>query len=365
MIPRLYTRCLLTPGDLVASSDDLVVVGAFNPGVAVTPAGVVLMIRVAEAARNRRPGYVGLPRWNTASGAVEIDWAREDEVTFVDPRVVRLNHTGTLRLTCTSHLRIAHSSDGTRIDTIAPEFFVPSSEIEEFGIEDPRITCIDDRYFVTYVAVSRHGVATALASTDNFRTFDRHGIVFCTENKDVVVFPEKIGMRYYALHRPVGAHAFSAPEIWLASSPNLINWGEHTPVLGSTGEWDAGRIGAGTPPIRTPHGWLEIYHGNDYRPDKTGIGVYSAGAVLLSQDDPRRVLQRKDQVLVPQREFELNGFSPGVVFPTGIIDQGETIQLYYGAADTATAMVQFRLADVLGLGRFAGAEARTLLSGPQ
>ena len=97
--------------------------------------------------------------------------------------------------------------------------------MEEFGLEDPRITQIGDRFYITYVAVSRHGPATALASTTDFKTIERHGIIFCTENKDVVLLPERIGGEYVAIHRPVGDMPFSRPEMWTARSPDLIHWG--------------------------------------------------------------------------------------------------------------------------------------------
>ena len=105
--------------------------------------------------------------------------------------------------------------------------FLPDSEIEEFGIEDPRITKIDQTYWITYVAVSRHGAATALASSDDMVTFKRHGLIFCPENKDVVLFPQRIDGEFVALHRPNPNSHFSPPQIWLARSPDLMHWGKH------------------------------------------------------------------------------------------------------------------------------------------
>jgi len=242
---------------------------------------------------------------------------------------------------------VVHSRDGKRIDSLEGARFDPANIDEEFGVEDPRITPIGDTFYITYVAVSRHGVSTALASTKDFKSFQRHGILFPPENKDVVLFPEKIGGEYLALHRPNAATPFSKPEMWTARSPDLIHWGRHEQFLGGTDAWDIGRIGAGPPPIRTPAGWLEIYHGNSRREEDTGIGVYSGGALLLDLENPRRILGRAGQLFVPQTKYELEGFVPNVVFPTGIVPRDETVLIYYGAADTFTAVVEFSLREIL------------------
>src|SRR5439155_16662644 len=161
----------------------------------------------------------------------------------------------------------------------------------------------------TYVAVSRHGPATALASTTDFRTFERHGVVFCPENKDVVLFPETIGGTYAALHRPVCGTPFTRPEMWVARSPDLIHWGAHAPLAVSGGEWQSGRVGAGTPPIRVAGGWLVIYHGNRQPTDPGEVGTYYGGALLLNPDDPARVLRRTPEPFFrPEAEFEVCGF---------------------------------------------------------
>jgi predicted GH43/DUF377 family glycosyl hydrolase len=346
MIPRIFNRCLLRPGDLSASQDDLKVIGAFNPGVVETPDGVRLLVRVAESVREQRPGQVALPRWDPAAGRGVVDWVGEDEVTFVDPRVVIVKRTGIRRLTFISHLQIARSRDGRIIDRIDASRFLPADENEEFGVEDPRITPLEGRFYFTYVAVSRHGAATALASTADFKTFARHGIIFPPENKDVVLFPEPIGGRFVALHRPNPAQHFSPPEMWLGTSPDLICWGGHTPFLGTTSGWDVGRVGGGTPPIRTSAGWLEIYHGNDQRPGASGVGRYSAGALLLDLENPRCILSARGQILIPETDYEREGFIPNVVFPTGIVRQGDTVLVYYGAADESCAVVEWRLQDL-------------------
>ena len=346
---RLFNKCLLRPSDFGPSQDDLEVIGTFNPGAVAFQGGVVILVRVAERAKERRAGHTALPRWDSRLQRVVIDWERNNELTPVDVRVVRSNRNGLVRLTFISHLRVLHSHDGKTIDSIAGAHFAPETELEEFGVEDPRITPIDGTFYFTYVAVSRHGAATALASTKDFHSFLRHGIVFPPENKDVVLFPEKIEGHYLALHRPNAATPFTKPEMWLASSPDLTHWGQHQHFLGGSAAWDIGRIGAGTPPMRLPEGWLEIYHGNNRRQEDSGIGEYSGGLLLLDGQQPQRIIAAAGQVFLAENDYERQGFVPNVVFPTGIVQQGANLLIYYGAADTCSAMVEFSVVDILNL----------------
>jgi len=242
MIRRLCNACLCRPGDLRPSRDDLEIVGTFNPGAVAFGDEVVLLVRVAERPRERRAGHTALPRWQIDAGLI-VDWIANDEIDFLDTRVVRRKRDGLVRLTFVSHLRILHSGDGRSIDREDDVRFEPQGEFEEF-----------DRYWFTYVAVSRHGPATALASTMDFQAFTRHGVIYPIENKDVVLFPEPIGGEYVALHRPVGGTPFTQPEMWLARSVDMVHWGRHKVLLGGVSDSPAGRVGAGAPPIRSPDG---------------------------------------------------------------------------------------------------------------
>jgi len=340
-------RVLLRPADLQPTRADFEVVGAFNPGVVRAHGEVVMLVRVAERPRETRPGFTGLPRWDADAG-LTIDWIADGELEPVDPRVVRFKADGRIRLTFTSHLRVVRLGDGAAVREIANIIVLPQGELEEYGVEDPRITPLDGRWFITFVAVSRHGPATALASTTDFRTFTRHGIIFCPENKDVVLFPEKVDGTYRALHRPVCASPFTRPEMWTAKSDDLIHWGDHRPIALPAADWQSGRVGAGTPPIRVPGGWLGIYHGNR-RPANPGeVGTYSAGAILLDEHDPNRVVKwTPEPFLKPDADFERNGFVPNVAFPTGLIRDEEKLLVYYGAADECVAVAEFELGEVL------------------
>lgn len=349
---RWEKREVVTPAEIEPSGPGLRVVGTFNPGAIRIDDRVLVLVRVAEAVEEKRPGEMGLPRWS--DGQVVVDWFANERLEPVDARVVRTVDRGTVRLTSVSHLRLvsvpvdalddpgSYSATSTRL--------LPSGESEEYGIEDPRITKIYDRYYLTYVAVSRHGACTALASTTDFRKFERHGIIFPPENKDVVLFPRLVDGRFAALHRPVCATPFTTPEMWIGFSDDLLHWGDHQPLRGGGQAWESGRIGAGAPPLETKRGWLELFHGNR-RPKAAGdVGEYCAGGMLLGLDDPRRVVQSiRDPIMMPDQDFELQGFVPRVVFPMAGIELGERLAVYYGAADTSTAVAFCSRADLLQL----------------
>jgi predicted GH43/DUF377 family glycosyl hydrolase len=272
-----------------------------------------------------------------------VDWVPDGELDPIDPRVVRRKRDGLVRLTFISHLRVVRCGDGRSVREITDIRLGPETEVEEFGVEDPRIAPIDGRFYITYVAVSRHGPATALASTRDFRTFERHGMIFCPENKDVVLFPDRIGGEFAALHRPVCGTPFTRPEMWVARSADLLHWGNHLPLSLPTGEgWQSGRVGAGAPPVKVDDGWLEIYHGNR-QPSRPGeVGTYYGGVLLLDREEPSKVRRRSaEPFFTPENAFEVEGFVPNVVFPTGVVRDDDRLLVYYGAADAFTAVAEF------------------------
>ena len=347
LLKRQFERLLLSPTDLEPVRDDFRVVGVFNPGAIMVNGEVILMVRVAERPLEQRAGYTALPRWSPEVG-LEIDWVGDDTLEVVDPRVVKRKADGLVRLTFISHLRVVCCGDGRSVREFTDVRFLPGSELEEYGVEDPRITALDDRFYITYVSVSRHGAGTSLASTTDFKSFDRHGMIFCPENKDVVLFPERIGGEYVALHRPNAATPFCRPEMWLARSSDLIHWGQHECLHGGGALWETGRVGAGTPPVWSSDGWVEIYHGNR-QPTRPGeVGMYSTGVLLLDSHNPAKILRKTaTSIFEPTAEFERTGFVPDVVFPTGIVEMGSSYLVYYGAADNCTAVVEFSHDEVL------------------
>lgn len=336
---------MLRPADLQPISEHTRVVGTFNPGGAAVGDEVALLVRVVEQPTEQRDGYVASPGFG-ASGELAIDWLDRQGLDLSDPRKY-VSEAGITRLRFFSYLKVFWSKDGTTIDRPGP-LLMPQGIYEEYGIEDPRITKIGDTYYITYVCVSRHGVNTSLMSTTNFETFTRHGIIFPPENKDVVLFPERIGGEFVCMHRPVPHMQFLPPEIWLARSPDLIHWGRHEQLLGADAEWGNNRIGGGTPPIRTPDGWLTIYHGSQKGLDDSAAGIYTAGLLLMDLENPNRIIgYSPEPVMRPELEFEQGGYVANVVFPTAIIERDDAYLVYYGAADQYVGVVGFKREDVM------------------
>ncbi len=332
---------------VLASRPDMEVVGVFNAGVTRFEGDIILLLRVSEAPRKLTPGMVSAPIYNADTRRVEIKrWMEDTEgLDASDPRLVVAE--GTTWLTSMSHLRIARSSDGIHFEVEGLPALSPGTTYEGFGIEDPRITLLDGTYWINYTAVSKHGIATALASTTDFRSFERHGVIFPPPNRDVTIFPEKIGGRYAALHRPM-PEGLGQPSIWLASSPDLISWGNHCLVATARpGEWDDVKIGGGAVPFRVRAGngdaWLAVYHGVTASP-----AAYSLGALLLDIHDPGKVLARsREPILKPQAAYEREGFFGEVVFTCGLLAEGDLVRIYYGGADAVMAVADLSLAEIL------------------
>jgi predicted GH43/DUF377 family glycosyl hydrolase len=347
MIARQSISLLLQPHDIQSSDSNSEVIGVFNPAVAMFGDELYMLARVAERPIERRQGSTPLPRV-TSSGMRETDWVHDADLIHTDTRVVAMKNGGDLRLTSVSHLQLFRSTnpEGENWEFLMKIF--PEGPWEEYGIEDPRITKIDDTYWITYVAVSRSGATTALMSTIDFLTFQRHGIIFPAENKDVVLFPRRIAGEFVAFHRPNPHSHFSPPRIWLAYSADLIHWGRHEIVLGGAQDWEGDRVGSGTPPIECKEGWLTLYHGSTPSNVAGKVGLYSAGALLLDRENPGRVLARSNSpIMQPTTDFETSGFVPNVVFPTAMLDRGDELQVFYGAADTCVASVRFSKQSVL------------------
>lgn len=210
-------------------------------------------------------------------------------------------------------------------------------------MEDPRITQIGDVYYINYTSVTENGAATSLISTRDFETFERHGIIFAPENKDVTIFPEKINGMYMAFNRPVPG-GIGNPEMWLAQSPDLIHWGhqKHFCGISDADSWDNGRIGGGAVPFKTEQGWVKIYHAAD-RNDR-----YCLGAFLLDLSDPSRVIAKTEApILEPEAAYETEGFFGNVVFTCGCLVEGDCVSLYYGAADDKICRADFSVSQLL------------------
>jgi len=333
---------IIKTSDVKPSRPEFKVLGAFNAGVAVYEDEIILLLRVAEAPISDVEGEIVIPIFNEKSGEINLRRLSLDNprYSFDDSRFVAENGKMVM-LTSISHLRVARSKDGVNFEIEEQPALFPETALEAWGVEDPRITQIGDKYYITYSAASVRGVGVGLAETSDFRTFKRHGLMLAPENKDVMLFPEKINGKYYTLTRPV-PHSFGSPEMWIAESPDLVHWGNHRFLMGlRTSSWDGGRMGGGAVPIRTDRGWLALYHGADTK------HRYCMGAVLLDLDDPGKVIARSTRPFMePEADYEVNGFFGGVVFSCGAILIGDTVRMYYGAADEVMAVADISLDDI-------------------
>ncbi len=374
-VHRASDNPIIRPENVRPSREDFEVIGVFNAGVARYGDEVILLLRVAERPLAQREDLVLSPIYDVDTNEIAIrSFARDDPRNdFSDPRLIVARAscpctsdtaglgergqdglatqgrdalaTRETYLTSISHLRLARSRDGLRFRIEDRPALGPANEYETFGIEDPRVTCIDgpgsSTYYIDYVGVSPLGVTTCLASTRDFQSFQRHGVIFHPDNKDVVLFPARIGDQYYALHRPHSS-LFLRHDIWIAESPNLTDWGHHRYLMGTReGRWDETRIGAGAVPFRLEPGWLELYHGADRN------SRYCLGVVLLDDRQPWKIVARSERPLFePEADYERSGFFGHVVFSCGLLFEDQTLKVYYGAADTSLCYAEIPLADV-------------------
>lgn len=341
LVMRSTANPIIRPEDVSPSRADYEVICVFNAGVTRLADETILLLRVAERPRYSNPEVCFIPIFDPLSGELVIkELSRNNPgYDFSDSRVVCTPEGN--YLTSISHFRVARSKDGIHFDIAKEPSMFPQNHYETYGIEDPRITLIDGVYAITYTAVSPLGVTCCLAETKDFQVFVRRGVVFHATNKDVEIFPERIQGKYYALHRP-SPNFLGMPDIWLAESPDLVCWGNHRHLISRReGFWDNRHVGGSAVPFRTSRGWLEIYHGVDQE------NRYSLGALLLDLDEPWRVLSRsRKPILSPEAPYETEGFFGNVIFTCGVLPEGDTIKIYYGAADTYLCYAEVPLLEI-------------------
>ncbi|MBI5725268.1 MAG: glycosidase [Planctomycetes bacterium] len=287
------------------------------------------------------------------------DWPYSVNSIF-NPGAIRLHDSGEVLLLVRaedrrgiSHLCSAVSADGIsnwKIDThptLVPDRTCRPEEL--WGIEDARISWIPElcRYAITYTSFSSGGPGVSLALTDDFRTFEHYGMLLPPEDKDAALFPRRFGSHWAMIHRPV--QASGAAHIWISFSPDLRHWGSHRILLPSRqgAWWDARRIGLAPPPIETPEGWLILYHG--VRNTAAG-SLYRVGLALLDLENPVNVIYRGSEwIFGPLQPYERVGDVGDVVFPTGFVvgNDGDSLQIYYGAADTSICMATASIKELL------------------
>jgi predicted GH43/DUF377 family glycosyl hydrolase len=286
------------------------------------------------------------------------DWPTPVNVVFnpaaaeVDGETVLLARVEAL--TGISELTVARSSNGVDGWRIASEpLLAPANgiESERWGFEDARAVWIDelDRYAITCMAGGPAGPAVYLATTKDFLTVERRGIVINPEDKNAALLPERVDGKWILFHRPTTGFGIAHPGIALSRSPDLVSWSPPEMVLEPRDGawWDSLRIGIGPPLLKTEHGWLLIYHGVK---ETVGGAIYRLGLALLDLEEPTRVLRRAPEwIFAPQAPYERQGDVGNAVFPCGVLHDtasGE-LRLYYGAADTSICLATARLDELL------------------
>ncbi len=258
-----------------------------------------------------------------------------------------------------SHLRtgrsiigLARSVDGFKFIADPKPFLAPATEgrfaaYEEFGVEDPRVTKVDDDYLITYSAYSNSGVRVALAKTRDFVDIQRVSLITQADYRNVVIFPEKFNGLYARLDRP---HSEISPwSIWITFSPDLVYWGESQLVMKPEPyHWDEMKIGPGAPPIKTEQGWLSIYHGVFKTMDGS---VYRLGVALHDLNHPAKVIGVCDSwILQPEDPWEITGYVHNVVFScAAVAEQDGSVKIYWGGADTVMCVGEAKISDLVDL----------------
>ena len=342
---RFTQNPILSPGDLIPSTEGLQISCLLNPGVFQYDGKTWLIVRVAERPAQKE-NIISFPIL-TDSGKIKIIEINKNdpELNATDARVI--NYKGVDYLTTLSHLRLLCSDDGIHFHE--PQGFKPimgEGDLQTFGVEDCRVTFLENKYYLTFTAVSDNGVGVGLKTTTDWKNFESFGMMLPPHHKDCAIFDERINGLYYAFHRPSSVD-IGGNYIWLASSSDGIHWGDHKCIIRTRKDsWDSARVGAGAAPIKTKKGWLEIYHGANHQ------NQYCLGAFLTDIDDPSKVIARtQEPIMIPSATYEVSGFFGNVVFTNGHIvhPDGDTITIYYGASDEFVCGAQFSINEICSL----------------
>jgi beta-1,2-mannobiose phosphorylase / 1,2-beta-oligomannan phosphorylase len=325
---------------------DTFVLGAFNPGFTRLPSGnLLLMVRVAEGLTD--PVARSL-RWD--EGCYVVDEWPADAVDASDPRILRLVNDPWRPLALTSLswlLPVELSPDGERIVAVHYDrAIVPAASYQAYGVEDPRISRIGDRWVMTSCSVSPERLCTTLHTSTDAIDWVLEGIVLDHQNKDMLIFEGQVGGKYWAQTRPLGETWFAyppdsewraGPAINLATSPDLLHWKpcERPGLRPHAATVSTARMGGGTPPILTDRGWLTLWHGVEPGAE---VGIYRTYWSILDRDDPSVVVATDHDPLIepaPHLTTHLadRKYLDSVVFTTGIVDAGDHYLVASGEAD--------------------------------
>ena len=304
-----------------------------------TVSGLNRVLRKHEANPVVHPGMMPEPcLWTFNPGAIKHNG---EYLMLMDAATLTANYV----------FWLARSKDGVRFtpDPGPVAWPAPSDNHPEVCVYDPRITYIDGEYIILFASQSEAcGVRVGMVRTKDFEMFERLPAASEQGNRNGVLFPEKINGLYCRFDRPFGNPHLDSSGIWVSYSPDLVHWGQSKPSLmpRAGGWWDSFKVGGGAVPIRTDKGWLNIYHGTT----KTCSGIlYFLGVAMHDLKDPSKVIARgEDAILWPEHDFEQNGRVPNVIFAcNAIVEDDETVRIYYGAADTCVGLAEGRLGDLI------------------
>jgi predicted GH43/DUF377 family glycosyl hydrolase len=354
---------ILVPESIKSSSKKLEVMGVFNPAAFRMPNGnIMLYIRVSEKLIKSEdkescysPRMVGEKNFR-----IKVDKFKKKDIEH-SSEVEMIFKNGTKRLKYISYfLRVLLDKTGLKVKSIdkKPSFYGLHWD-GELGVEDARITKLGDLYVMTYVTLSiNESVSTSYAISNDGINWYRRGIIFRQQNKDAVLFPERIKGDYVAFNRPEGSFEFSPPHLWISYSHDLESWERDKSILLSKpGQWDSGRVGAGPPPIKTEKGWLLIYHGviehklKQEGEEESKKVAYSVGAALFDLENPSRIIAKaRNPIIVPHKKYEREKFQgKEIIFPTGLVIDfnNKDILLFLGVADRIITVKKISIDDIL------------------
>lgn len=335
-----------------AAAVETYVLGAFNPGMTRLPNGnILLMVRVAEALRTPvHNGAVHAIRWTDAG--YTVDAHPTDEFDMTDPRYFERASRGSYVFGLTSLswlLPVEMTADGLeKVRVHYDKAIAPRASYQEYGVEDARISLIDGVHYLTACSVSAERHATSLYTSTDGLHYDLRGLVLDHQNKDMLLFEGRVAGRFWALTRPSGGGYFIYPEespyhagpsINLATSPDALHWKPHeAPFIRPLKNSPTGvKVGGGAQPVRTPRGWLMLYHGVAHN---DSVGAYRTFWALLDADDPAKILHLDSAPLLEARA-ELTAplhelmYLSDIVFTTGIVAHGDAYIVASGEADLA------------------------------
>lgn len=259
---------------------------------------------------------------------------------------------------------LAESNDGIHWN-VSNQPFITVEDLHDPDVTkvyDPRLTVIDGECFLCFAVDTRHGVRGGIAKTNDLKHIEVLSLT-APDNRNMVLFPEKINGKYVRLERPFPVYSrggIDRFDVWMSYSEDMRYWGDTRLLLAVEDiPFANDKIGPGAPPVKTDQGWLTLFHTVDIDRSRGKNGWeskwqkrYCAGIMLLDLDDPSKIIgMSKEPLLAPETKYEVEeGFRTNVIFPGGmILEKSGEVKIYYGASDTVECMATARVEDLIAL----------------